>query len=237
MKPVEPIRALSFDGDMTLWDFEKVMRHSLSHALAELRKRIPGTSSANLTIDKMIEIRNSVAAELKGKILNLEEIRLHAFRRTLAYVGHRDDMLAADLNALYLEHRFEDIELYPDVIPALDALGRDFCIGLLTNGNSYPERCGLPERFSFTVFPQDVGVEKPDPGMFLAACGQAGCSPPGLMHIGDSLESDVAGANDVGAVSVWLNRGAKHNALGIDPDYEIRSLAELPGILQSDGGP
>jgi len=87
------------------------------------------------------------------------------------------------------------------------------------------------------VFPQDVRVEKPDPGMFLAACGQAGCSPPGLMHIGDSLESDVAGANDVGAVSVWLNRGADHNASGINPDYEIRSLAELPGILQSDGGP
>src|SRR6516165_11046079 len=25
------IRAISFDGDMTLWDFEAVMRHSLGH--------------------------------------------------------------------------------------------------------------------------------------------------------------------------------------------------------------
>ena len=33
------IKAISFDGDMTLWDFEKVMRHSLSLALAELRRR------------------------------------------------------------------------------------------------------------------------------------------------------------------------------------------------------
>ena len=35
------IRVVSFDGDGTLWDFEKVMRHSLSHALGELRRLVP----------------------------------------------------------------------------------------------------------------------------------------------------------------------------------------------------
>jgi phosphoglycolate phosphatase-like HAD superfamily hydrolase len=29
------IKAISFDGDMTLWDFEAVLRHSLGRALAE----------------------------------------------------------------------------------------------------------------------------------------------------------------------------------------------------------
>jgi|GEM_PF-5659764 hypothetical protein len=72
------IKAISFDGDMTLWDFEKVMRHSLGYALEELRKCLPGEASANLTIDQMIEIRNEVAAQLKGKSTNLEEIRLSA---------------------------------------------------------------------------------------------------------------------------------------------------------------
>ena len=217
---------------MTLWDFEKVMRHSLSLALAELRRRVPGQSSSDLTIDKMIEIRNSVAAELKGKIVNLEEIRFHAFKRTVEFVGDADDALAGDLNTLYLKHRFEDIELYPDVIPTMDFLRRDFSIGLLSNGNGYPERCGLPGRFSFVVFSQDVGVEKPDAGMFFAACKLAGCAPCELMHIGDSLESDVAGVNRIGAVSVWLNRDAKQNDSGIVPDYEIRSLTELADIVK-----
>ena len=125
------IRAISFDGDMTLWDFMKVMRHSLSIALSELRGRIPGSASAELTIDRLIEIRNLVAAELKGEIINLEEIRFHAFKRTVESLGRSDDELAAELNDLYLKHRFEDIELYPDVIPTLDTLGRAFCIGLL----------------------------------------------------------------------------------------------------------
>lgn len=235
MNQAGQIKAISFDGDMTLWDFEKVMRHSLSLALAELRRRVPGQPSSDLTIDKMIEIRNSVAAKLKGKVANLEEIRFHAFRRTVEFVGCADDALAADLNALYLQHRFEDIELYPDVIPSLDALHPNFLIGLLSNGNGYPERCGLPDRFSFVVFSQDVGVEKPDAEMFLAACKQVGCDPCELMHIGDSLESDVAGANGVGAVSVWLNRNAKQNNSGIVPEHEIQSLTELADIVKRNG--
>ncbi|MCJ7736465.1 MAG: HAD family hydrolase, partial [Anaerolineae bacterium] len=230
------IKAISFDGDMTLWDFRRVMRDSLALALGELRRRVPGRASADLTIDRMIEIRNSVAAELKGSVVNLEVIRLQAFRRTAASVGCADDTLASDLNALYLKHRFEDIELYPDVIPVLDALRADFCVGLLSNGNGYPERCGLPGRFRFTVFSQDLGVEKPDAGMFYAACRRADCAPQELMHVGDSLQTDVAGANGVGAVSVWLNRDGRENNAGIVPDIEIRSLAELLPLLGTNGG-
>ena len=234
MNQTNQIKTISFDGDMTLWDSEKVMRHSLALAAAELRRRVPGPASADLTIDKMIEIRNSVAAELKGTVVKLDDIRFRAFRRTVEAVGCADDALPADLNSLYLKHRFEDIELYPDVIPSLDALRPDFSVGLLSNGNGYPERCGLPDRFSFVVFSQDVGVEKPDAGMFLAACKQAGCDPGELMHVGDSLESDVAGANGVGAVSVWLNRDRKQNDSGIAPDHEIRSLAELEDIAKKN---
>jgi len=228
------IKAISFDGDMTLWDFEHVMRHALSLVLAELRRRVPGQRTADVTIDTMIAMRNAVAAERQGQIVHLEDIRLHAFKRTVAVVSCADDALAADLHALYLQHRFEDIKLYPDVLPCLDALRPDFAIGLLSNGNGYPERCGLPDRFSFVVFSQDVGVEKPDAGIFLAACQQAGCAPCELMHIGDSLAADVAGANGVGAVSVWLNRDAKPNDSGIVPDHEIRSLTELIDIVKSN---
>jgi len=217
---------------MTLWDFQKVMRHSLAIVLGELRRRLPGEAAAGLTVDKMIQMRDGVAAQLRGKVINLEEIRFQAFRRTVEFVGRADDALATELNALYMKHRFEDIELYPDVIPALDSLREDFPIGLLSNGNGYPERCGLPDRFTFVVFSQDVGVEKPDPGIFFAACEQAGCAPSELVHVGDSLESDVAGANGVSAVSVWLNREDAHNNSGIVPHYEIRSLAELADIVR-----
>jgi HAD superfamily hydrolase (TIGR01509 family) len=226
MAAMSGVTVISFDGDMTLWDFQKVMRHSLRITLAELRRRVPGKATSDLTVDKMIAIRNAAAAELKGKTVNLEEIRRGAFERTLEFVGCADDALAADLNTLYLKHRFQDIELYPDVIPTLDTLRSKFSLGLISNGNGYPERCGLAGRFSFVIFSQDVGVDKPDPRIFLAACAEAGCDTAELMHIGDSLEADVAGANAVGATSVWLNRAGKQNATGITPGYEIRSLRQ-----------
>ncbi|MBW2269240.1 MAG: HAD family hydrolase [Deltaproteobacteria bacterium] len=233
MSEKKAITAISFDGDETLWDFQKVMRHSLAIVLGELRSRVPGEASEGLNIDKMIEIRNAVAAELRGKTVNLEEVRFQAFKRTLQSIGCADDALARDLNARYLENRFEDIELYPDVIPALDSLRDEFTLGLLSNGNGYPEHCGLPERFSFVVFSQDAGAEKPETEIFSVACRQAGCAPAELMHVGDSLASDVSGANAVGAVSVWLNRENVRNDTDVLPDHEIQSLAALAELVKN----
>jgi putative hydrolase of the HAD superfamily len=224
---ISQIRAISFDGDMTLWDFDKVMRHSLAHALIELRARLPGDKCVDLPVDHMIEIRNAVAEELKGERVALEAIRLEAFRRTVAMAGSDNDELAAHLNSIYLKHRFANIELYPDVLPLLDSIAGRYVLGLVSNGNGYPEGCGLQGRFAFVIFAQTVGVEKPDPAIFQQACREARCSPEQLMHIGDSLVSDVAGARRAGAVSVWLNRGRKPNRTDIRPDHEIHSLVEI----------
>ena len=225
------ISAISFDGDMTLWDFYKVMRHSLKHTLAALQKQRPTQRVLNLTIDEMIAIREQFAEEMKGKIWNLEEIRRGAFERTLEHVGCPDTDLAAHLNAIYRKHRFEDIELYPDVVPTFDILAPHFKLGLLSNGNTYPERCGLDGRFAFVVFSQDVQVEKPDPKIFHITAERAGCELTEMLHVGDSLKNDVMGARNVGAPSVWLNREGVPNDTEIQPDYVVTSLAEIPQIL------
>ena len=221
-------QAVSFDGDMTLWDFEKVMRHSLSKVRALLKEKHP---TAEISIEDMIRIRNEVAESLKGKVTNLEQIRLQAFIQTLNYLGIDDPALAAELNALYLKHRFEDIELYDDVKPVLNYLNETLPCGLISNGNSYPERCGLEDAFSFVVFSQDVGIEKPAPAIFEVALEKLGCPAEALVHVGDSLGSDVAGANAVGAVSVWLNRERQENTSSITPDFEISTLTELRDLI------
>ena len=225
------ISVISFDGDMTLWDFQKVMRHSLKHTLVELRRQVPTERAWGLTVDEMIVIRNRLAEEVKGKIWNLEEIRQLAFERTLERIGCEDRSLAVHLNEIYLKHRFEDIELYQDVLPALDILAPHFKIGLLSNGNSYPHRCGLEGRFAFVVLSQDVRVEKPDRRIFQITARRACCPLEQLLHVGDSLENDVAGARKAGAHGVWVNREGLTNDTEIKADHEITSLADLPAIL------
>lgn len=230
-----PISAISFDGDMTLWDFQKVMRHALKKTLAELRRLVPTQDAAQLTVENMIAIRNQVEKDEHGRTWNMEVLRLLAFERTLESLGRPDRDLAARLNNLYLKHRFEDIELYPDVIPALDQLAPHFRLGLLSNGNSYPDRCGLEGRFAFVVFSQDVRVRKPDRRIFEIAAREAGCPLDEFLHVGDSYENDVLGAHGAGAKTVWLNREGMESNAGIRADAEITSLTDLPGILGPGG--
>ena len=232
-KPLQ-ISAISFDGDMTLWDFRKVMRHSLKQTLAELQRQVPTQRALDLTVDEMIAIRDQLAEEVKGEIWSLLEIRKRAFEKTLEHVGHPDKDLAAHLNAIYRKHRYGDIELYPDVVPTFDILAPHFKLGLLSNGNTYPENCGLDGRFAFVVFSQDVQVEKPNPKIFQITAERAGCELSQMLHVGDSLKSDVAGAKNVGAPSVWLNREGVSNDTNIQPDYEIVSLTEIPAIVGLD---
>ena len=225
------ISTISFDGDMTLWDFQKVMQHALKQTLTELQKHVLTPRALKLTVDEMIAIRNQLAEEVKGEIWSLLEIRRRAFERTLEHVGHPDKELAAHLNAVYRKHRYGDIELYPDVIPTFDALAPHFKLGLLSNGNTYPESCGLDGRFAFVVFSQDVQVEKPNPKIFQITAERAGCNLTKMLHVGDSLKSDVAGAKNVGAHTVWLNRDGLPNDTNIQPDYEVTSLTEILTIL------
>ena len=228
------ISVISFDGDMTLWDFWKVMRHSLKQTLLELQKQIPTQRALDLTVDEMIAIRDQFAEEMKGEIWSLLEIRERAFERTLEHVGHPDKDLAAHLNAIYRKHRYGDIELYSDVIPTFDILAPHFKLGLLSNGNTYPASCGLEGRFAFVVFSQDVHVEKPDPKIFQITAERAGCELSQMLHVGDSLKNDVAGAKNAGAPSVWLNREGVPNDTGTQPDYEVASLTEIPAIVGLD---
>ena len=224
------VGAVSFDADGTLWDFDRVMRHALRVALAELRRRRPGEATATLTIEEMIAIRDEVAADHRHHESRLEDVRLAAFTETLVRRGMDDPALARELNALYLQHRFDDIELFEDVPECLDAVGHRHPIGLLSNGNSYPERCGLDGRFAFTVFAEQHGTAKPDPELFEIAADAAGCTVGELVHVGDG-DADVVGARRAGCRVVLINRSGAQHPVADQADVEVTDLREVPAIL------
>ena len=229
---MDKITTISFDADDTLWDFEGVMRHALGCALAELRRLVPSIPDS-LSIETMIAVRNQVAEQQKNRGLTLEAIRLEAFKRTLQFIEMPNHDLAAHLNTLYLKHRFEDIQFFDDVLPALNALQGHYMMGVLSNGNTYPERCGLAGYFQFVVLVQDYGIRKPDPQLFEIAIGRARCTKRQLLHVGDSCQNDIIGAKRAGVRSVWLNRQGTDNQTGPQPDYEISSLSELTEVLEN----
>ena len=209
------------------------MHHALTLVLAELQSQRP-EQAAGLTVQRLAAIRDEVAAQLEPQGVMLIQIRLAAFERTLEIIGTPDVALAAHLNDLYVHHRVEATRLYDDTLPALDALNAlpGLALGIISNGNSDPERCGLGGRFQFALFADQRGKSKPHRHMFDLAMGLAGCTPSEVLHVGDSLPNDVAGPQALGIRSVWINRDGIQNTTGIVPDAEITSLLELPALLR-----
>ena len=225
------IKAIFFDGDDTLWDFRAAMLQALEVTLVELRRMAGNPAAEALTVGRMAEIREAVADELGEDTTSVEVIRREALARTLAEVGHPSAAAAQRLHEVYTDARFAATRPLPGVADLLNDLKGRYLLGLVSNGNTHPERVGLGDIFSFVILAVECGIAKPDRRIFELALDQCGCDTSQVIHVGDSLQSDVRGANGCGICSVWLNREGAPNGTGITPDHVIRDLRELPDIL------
>ena len=86
--------------------------------------------------------------------------------------------------------------------------------------------------FGAVVISGEVGRAKPDASVFTLALDELGGARENVWHVGDSLRTDVAGAQAAGLTAVRLTRRGVHRTdPDPKPDYEIRSLAELAALL------
>ncbi len=94
------------------------------------------------------------------------------------------------------------------------------------------DRLGL--RVDGVMTSEDARSYKPHPGIFEATLRQSGWRREGVLHIGDSLHSDVGGARAAGLKSVWINRQHRIHDIGTDtPDYEFAGLRPLRQWLEA----
>ncbi len=130
----------------------------------------------------------------------------------------------------------EDETPYPDSEPALSALKRqNFKLGIIANQNPGTEQrlaeWNLLQYFDVIAASAELGIAKPDPGIFQWALKQAGCAARNAAMIGDRMDNDIAPAKRLGMHTVRLLRGlgAYHVPQTADeqPEYTIRSLTEL----------
>lgn len=205
------------------------MRAALETSRAEILDRYP--DALELSVERLREIRDEVASESARQGCSHGEIRLHAFLRTLEEIGEPNPEFARELTHRYLDFRFARAVLYPEVEPILRRLSSYFPLGLVSNGNSDPERCGLPNLFACQIFSTQCGVAKPNPKIFQIAKQELDCSPRQLLHIGDSLPNDIACPQTLGINTVWLNRSAEPTPDSCHPDFMIDSLGGLPSLL------
>lgn len=98
---------------------------------------------------------------------------------------------------------------------------------------------GFGDCFETLAISQLVGVEKPAAAMFEHAMNALGIAPEEygrVVMVGNNLERDIAGANALGMISVWLDWAPRRkkvpdHALEV-PQYTIRKPWELVALLE-----
>jgi len=214
-RPFERLKANleSLGYSIPLGDVEAAMRQEFAYYIAHSVKASDPERLRRLRL------------ECAGVLLEALRERGHALS-----VGC-EEMVDALMDAI----RFE---LYPDALPALQALKeRGVGIGLISNWDCSLQEVvrdlGLNAYLECVIISALCGCEKPDPGLFHEALRQAGVAAEETFHIGDSYEKDVLGARAAGIAPILLDRQGKHSP-GDAP--VARDLLEAVELLSRQPG-
>jgi FMN phosphatase YigB (HAD superfamily) len=131
-------------------------------------------------------------------------------------------------------------DLIPGIEPVLRELkARGFLLGLVadTRRGTYQNvlhQHGLYDLFDVFAISDELGVEKPAPGIFSAALDALEVEPGDydkVVMVGNNLRRDVRGANGLGLVSIWFHWNDRYPTQPADaaeePAYVVRSAEEL----------
>jgi HAD superfamily hydrolase (TIGR01509 family) len=218
--------AVVFDADETVIDLRPAVTGALAAVLDEMRRTT--AAAAEISLADVESDWGAVFGEHAAEPVGV--IRRAALRRSLARAGLEDQL--DRFAELFFARRFALSRPFDDVLPTLATLRPRYRLGLASNGNSRAERCGLPGAFAFEVYAHVNGVpKKPAPAFFATVAARAGATPDSIVHVGDSPDHDVVGAQAAGLRAVWLNRAGRPRPDGLRPDAEIRSLRELPAVV------
>ena len=173
----------------------------------------------------------------------LEKTTFSALRELLEQKGFPDvpgSTLRAALDAMYSITQ-QNWYLEDDALPTLRTLREQgYQLGMVSNTSDdknvqeLVDRYGLRPHFEIIVTSAGCGVRKPDEGIFQPALEHFGVPAGQTAMVGDILEADILGANQLGLYSIWITRRAEETGegeLAIQPQAVISTLAQLPGLL------
>ncbi|MDO0911508.1 HAD family hydrolase [Streptomyces sp. DT2A-34] len=235
------IKAVVWDVDDTLFDYTTADRVGMrAHLLAE--GLLDGYDSVEQAIARWRKITDAQWARFSAG-----EATFQGQRRDRVRVFLGEELTDAEADAWferYIGHYETAWNLFPDVLPVLDALAASHRHAVLSNSSIHVQDrklrvLGVYDRFEAVLCAAELGVSKPEAGAFHAACAAMELAPHQVAYVGDHPEIDGRGAADAGLLSVWIDRDGAYTGVGAPAPadgrpHRIASLAELPAILGAD---
>ena len=222
------------DADGTLYDFEKAQKNAL---LAACRQA--GLLESETDFPKMLDcysrINQSWWKKLERGECTKPQLQLGRFRDFFTDMGLQYD--AAAFNDLYMEELGNGSFLLPHAEEVCRELSKSCKLYIVTNGVSRTQRrrigaSPLAELFQGLFVSEEAGVPKPEKRYFEYVFHQLGdLDLRDILLVGDSLTSDMQGAENAGLDSCWLNPSCLPRPDKPSITYIIHDLRQLPEIV------
>jgi 2-haloalkanoic acid dehalogenase type II len=226
---VDDIRAITIDLDDTLWEIHPVIHRAERRLYEWLGEHYPRIT-AKFSRAAILAQRMAVADEFPEHNHDYTFMRRTVIGR-LGVAADYGDGLVDDAMEVFDRVR-NDVQLFPEVRPALAALRKEYVLVAVTNGNADLQRIGIDDLFHEFVSARTAGAAKPAKKIFDAAVQAGGADVTQTLHVGDHPEFDVHGACAAGLHTVWVNRSGKRwPAEFSKPDRIVTHVGQLPSLL------
>ncbi|NOH78885.1 pyrimidine 5'-nucleotidase [Vibrio sp. RE86] len=215
-----------FDADETLFHFDAFKGMQLMFS----RK---GVTFTEQDFDHYQTVNKPLWVEYQNGTISADELKHTRFQEW----ADKLETTTAELNSAFLEAMADICTLLPGARELMEAIHGRAKMGIITNGFTELqairlERTDMTHYFEHVIISEQVGIAKPDQGIFHHAFEQMGmpCKSKILM-VGDNQHSDIVGGINAGIATCWLNSFGASADPSISPDYTVASLHELKAIL------
>lgn len=225
--------------DAVLMDFYGTLADGDGHAINATCGRIVREHQLSLNAEELAKLWGRsffaiVDESNHESFRTLHECECVSLRQTLRDLGRDcDPRPYADELQLY----WQNPPLHADAKEALQRLDVPVCC--VSNADEVDVRSAIARHglgFHAVVSSEQARCYKPHRGIFEYAARLMGAAPQRCVHVGDSLHSDINGAQALGMTTVWVQRDRRISDIGTcRPDHTVRSLAELERVLAEFG--
>jgi HAD hydrolase, TIGR02254 family len=224
------IRNVLFDLDDTLFDFHKAEKIALTKTLVHF-----GVDPTEETLALYSTINAAHWKRLELGEISREEVKVGRYRELFKTIGVECDPVKATAyyeSMLAIGHYF-----MPGAPELLEELYRKYRLYIVSNGTAKVQEgrigsSGIAKYMDGIFISQILGANKPDKQFFDICFAEIpDFSLSETVIIGDSLSSDIKGGINAGITTVWFNPKGIENDNDIKPDYTIKELSEVPGLL------
>ena len=230
-------KAILLDWDDTIGDWS----NAAWKALQELYKHYHLDELYD-TVSEFFNTYEPYNLELWGKYgrgeVTKEQLHFERFYYPLMvnnypeFRGRTKSELAHEMGDEFLRLTNKYFALLPDADRVVRALAQKYPLTIVSNGFREVQyykfaHSGLQSCFTHLLVSDEIGINKPQPGIFQIALEKNGVTADEAIMIGDSYSSDIAGAKAAGIDQIWLHQGNTNETA----TFIVPQLADVLTIL------